>query len=226
MQTTFGAIKAKGPCHGRYSRAARIAGGVKKFGADTPITALQILEHSGLEDLLWCWSLFDQVKADRIGRIFACDCADHVRHLMKDYRSTNAIDVARRFANGEVTREELAAAWAAATGAARAAATGAARAAATDAARAAVTAAATGAARAAATDAARAAVTAAATGAARDAATAAATDAARAAVTDAARAAATDAARAAAWAAARDAEREWQTAHMAELLQEAHRPQE
>jgi hypothetical protein len=34
-------------------------------------------------------------------------CANTVRHLMKDKRSTDAIDVAMRYANGEITREEL-----------------------------------------------------------------------------------------------------------------------
>ena len=57
---------------------------------------------------------------DKTARLFACDCADAVRHLMKDKRSTDAIDVARRFANGLATQEELAAAaWDAAGAAAR-----------------------------------------------------------------------------------------------------------
>ena len=34
-------------------------------------------------------------------------CANTVRHLMRDDRSTNAIDVALRFGKGEATREEL-----------------------------------------------------------------------------------------------------------------------
>jgi hypothetical protein len=34
-------------------------------------------------------------------------CANTVRHLMKDKRSTDAIDAAMRYANGEITREEL-----------------------------------------------------------------------------------------------------------------------
>ena len=59
---------------------------------------------------------------DKTARLFACDCADAVRHLMKDKRSTDAIDVARRFANGLATQEELAAAEAAAWAAAWAAA--------------------------------------------------------------------------------------------------------
>src|SRR5271166_3837397 len=74
---------------------------------------------------------------DRTARLFACDCADAVRHLMKDKRSTDAIDIARRFANGAATKEEFDAAWAAAEAAARAAAWEAARAAAVAAAEAA-----------------------------------------------------------------------------------------
>ena len=51
-------------------------------------------------------------------------CADTVRHLMQDSRSTNAIDVAIKFGNDQATREELnnAAADAAAAYAAHAAA--------------------------------------------------------------------------------------------------------
>jgi hypothetical protein len=52
-------------------------------------------------------------------------CANTVRHLMKDKRSTDAIDAAMRYANGEITREELnkyAAAASAASAAAHAAA--------------------------------------------------------------------------------------------------------
>jgi len=56
---------------------------------------------------------------DQTARLFACDCADAVRHLMKDKRSTDAVDVARRFAFGLATKEELAAAWDAAWAAER-----------------------------------------------------------------------------------------------------------
>jgi len=135
---------------------------------------------------------------DKTLRLFAVWCARQVQHLMSDPRSINASDVAERFASGEATPVELAAAEAAA----RAAAWDAARAAARDAARAA--------ARAAARDAARAAAEAAAWDAARAAAEAAAEAAAWDAARDAARAAAWDAARAAArdaaWNAARAAQ--------------------
>ena len=50
------------------------------------------------------------VLTDRELRLFAVFCARQVDHLLTDERSRNAIDVAERFANGQATREELAAA--------------------------------------------------------------------------------------------------------------------
>jgi len=60
-------------------------------------------------------------------RLFACDCAEHVLEHFEtcypdDNRPREAIRMARRFANGEATDEERAAAWAAARDAAWAAA--------------------------------------------------------------------------------------------------------
>ena len=127
-------------------------------------------------------------------RLFACDCAEQTlpifeRDYPEDKRPRQAIETARRFANGEATCEELDAVWDAAGDAARAPAW----AAAGDAAGAAAWVAA----RDAAWDAAR--------DAAGDAAWAAAWAAAEAAAWYAARDAAGDAAGAAAWDAARDA---------------------
>jgi hypothetical protein len=87
---------------------------------------------------------------ERTARLFACDCAERVLPLYEravpgDTRPRESIAVARRFAAGAATPEELTAAWAAAWDAARAAARDAAR----DAARAAAGAAARAAARAA-----------------------------------------------------------------------------
>jgi len=72
-------------------------------------------------------------------RLFACDCAEHVLEHFEtcypdDNRPREAIRMARRFANGEATDEERAAAWAAAWAAAGDAAWDAAWAAARDAA--------------------------------------------------------------------------------------------
>jgi hypothetical protein len=78
---------------------------------------------------------------DRIARLFACDCAERVVHLCgddprgDDPRPRQAIDTARRYAEGEATDEELHIAAAAARAAAWDAARAAAWAAAWDAAR-------------------------------------------------------------------------------------------
>lgn len=74
------------------------------------------------------------VLDDRTLRLFAVWSARQVQHLMADQRSIAAIDVSERYANGQATDQELAAARAAARAAAQDAAS-AARAAAWNAAR-------------------------------------------------------------------------------------------
>ena len=59
--------------------------------------------------------------SEKLMRLFAVWCARQVQHLMKDQRSINALDVAEKFANGKVSKEELKDASAAARAAARAA---------------------------------------------------------------------------------------------------------
>jgi len=157
-----------------------------------------LLEINGLNDTLWALRAVT-VPAEREIRLFACDCAERVLPLFEkeyptDKRPRQAIETARKFANGAATLEELDAARAAASAAASAAARAAASVA-SDAAWAAWDAASV------ASDAAWAAW-------------AAASDAAWAAASDAA----SDAARAAASDAARDAEREWQKERLLGLL--------
>ena len=62
------------------------------------------------------------VLDDRTLRLFAVHCARSVEHLLTDQRSRDAIDVAERFARGDATPGELAAAWSAAMGVAMSAA--------------------------------------------------------------------------------------------------------
>ena len=205
--TTLAEIKAAGPCQDRWRHALRNPA-VKKICADTPITVRQIVETVGLNDALWC--LRAMPGHDDKWRFFAVSCARRVQHLMLDPRSVAALDVAERYALGQATDEELAAA------------SDAARDAASDAAIAAAIAAASDAAIAAARDAARDAAWAArATArAAAWAARATARAAAWAAASDAARDAASDAAIAAASAAAIAAERAWQAAELIRICEE------
>lgn len=184
---TLAALREAGACYEGYNKLVRSIQG-KAFSAkdadrnsyipfkhDAEIPLLDILKSNGLDDALWTLRCIS--GADRDLRLFAVWCARQVEHLMQDQCSKDALNVAERFANGEATDEERAAAgdaawdaalgaagaaagaaawaaaWAAAGGAARAAALGAARAAAGDAAWDAARAAAWGAARAAAWDA-------------------------------------------------------------------------
>lgn len=60
---------------------------------------------------------------DRTARLFAADCAEHVlyifeRHQPSDTRPRDAIEVARKFANGEVAPASVRVAWTAARNAA------------------------------------------------------------------------------------------------------------
>ena len=133
---------------------------------------------------------------DVTARLFACDCASHILKIFEgkypnDKCPRKCIAMARKFARGKATHEELAAAWDDAWDDAWAAARAAARAADWDDAWAA----------------------------AWDAARDAARDADRAAAWAAARDAARDAAWDAAWAAARDDERKWQVKKLLKILE-------
>ena len=201
FEVTLADLRREGACFEGYNKLVRSIQGREfseddaarksyiSFRHDAPIPLTTILESNGLDDALWALRCVPGFERD--ARLFAVWCARQVEHLMTDQRSKDALNVAERFANGEATEEELAAAWAAARDAHCDAASGAA----SDA----TWAAASAAARGAASDAASVVAGAADLGAASDAASAAAGAAAGA----AASAAAWGTARAAAWDAAR-----------------------
>jgi len=104
-------------------------------GGRTEFTALDVLQHPDInaQDKLWV-ILRPHLLDDRTLRLFACNCAERAlclfeREYPDDTRPRNAIEVARRFADGAATSAELdsaraaarAAAWAAAWDSARAA---------------------------------------------------------------------------------------------------------
>ncbi len=153
ITTTLNKIRVHSPCQEGWGKLLKHLGKTK--ADDEPLPFAVIVESNGLEDALWCCRTAPE--RDREWRLFAVWCARRVQHLMIDTRSVAALDVAERFARGEATVEELAAARDAARDAAWDAARGAAWGAARDAAWGAAWAAAWDAARGAARDAARAA---------------------------------------------------------------------
>ena len=78
---------------------------------DEPISFREIVEKAGAEDAIWCFSILPGNEG--LKRHFAVDCAERVKHLMKNERILNVLTVARRHAIGHATDEELAVASAA-----------------------------------------------------------------------------------------------------------------
>jgi len=120
ISTTLHQLKVAQACLERYTHLRKALG--KDFSKDTPLMLTRILETNGRADVLW--ALSEAVDGgDKILRLWAADCAEHVLHLFtdkypNDNRPAKAIKAARQFAHGEITD----ASWAAARAAARAAA--------------------------------------------------------------------------------------------------------
>lgn len=110
MYTTLNKIRAHSPCADGWARLLRHLN--KTQADDEPLAITTILDSNGLDDALWCLRAVD--GHDREIRLYAVWCARQVQHLLTDQRSRDALDVAERYARGLATKEELAAADAAA----------------------------------------------------------------------------------------------------------------
>ncbi len=108
ITTTLERIRKHRPCEGW---GALLEGLGKTKADDEPLPFARIVEINGLHFALWCCRAEPQY--DHEWRLFAVWCARQVQHLMKDPRSIAALDVAERYAHGQATEEELAAAHAA-----------------------------------------------------------------------------------------------------------------
>lgn len=115
MNTTLNKIRQHSPCARGWGKLLKHLG---KTGADDePLPIRTILDSNGLDDALWCLRAVD--GHDREIRLYAVWCARKVQHLITDHRSLAALDVAERYAHGQATSGELAAAWHEARAAAR-----------------------------------------------------------------------------------------------------------
>ena len=119
LTLTFKSAKEAGACVEAYKKFAKFKGGVRGWGADKPFPLLEVLDNNGLSDTLWALRCCEPIAdRDKIARLFACDCAQRVLPLFEkkypeDMRPRQTIETARKFANGEATKTELAAAGAA-----------------------------------------------------------------------------------------------------------------
>ena len=131
MNTTLNKILIHEPCEDGWEKLLTYLG--KTEADDEPLSIRTILDSNGVEDAIWALRAVE--GHNREIRLFAADCAESVLHIYEDAhpnddRPRKAIEAARRYANGEISEEELEevrmatrAAWAAwyAAGAARAA---------------------------------------------------------------------------------------------------------
>ena len=118
LHTTLRLARQEGACKPSYRKFAASVGGVDNYGEDTPIPLSQVLEVLGLRDALWClWAVLPEEEAarDRLARLLACAFAEHVAPFWVapigiDWQPGDTISVARRYALGQATKEELASA--------------------------------------------------------------------------------------------------------------------
>ena len=117
ITTTLSRIRACNPCAEGWAKL--LAGLGKTSADDEPLPYADIVRINDLDDALWACRV--DPEHDKEWRLFAVWCARQVQHLMTDPRSVAALDAAEKFAHGDATEGELAAAGASAWAAARAA---------------------------------------------------------------------------------------------------------
>lgn len=115
LTTTLNLIRSYNPCADGYAKLVRHLGGVKKYGADTPIDLAVILESNGVQDMLWCLRAVppeQQSLARRFCSWVAADFAAHVlpvytKYYPNDQRVQDCINGVYQYWRGEITKSEL-----------------------------------------------------------------------------------------------------------------------
>ena len=122
ITTTLNRILAHQPCGQELipplTGWLKLLNGLGKTKADNePLPFTRIVEINGIDDARWACRAEPQYAREY--RLHAVWCAREIEHLMTDQRSRDALNVSERYANGEATEAELAAARDAAGDAAR-----------------------------------------------------------------------------------------------------------
>ena len=114
LHTTYRLLREANACRDRYM-VFRRATRAKGYRGDQPIPLTECLDSNGLEDALWALRAVppeETAQRDRLARLLTCDYAERVLPLFEriwpdDDRPAKAIEVLRRFANGQATQEEM-----------------------------------------------------------------------------------------------------------------------
>ena len=113
LTTTFHLLRKHNACKIRYAVLRKSLRGRRD---NEPIGIVEVLDHNGLDDALWALRAVPDEQAaerDRLARLFACWCLRQVWNLLDD-SSRATVEVAERYAFGEATLDDMAAARAAA----------------------------------------------------------------------------------------------------------------
>jgi len=108
LTTTFNLLRKADACKESYTKLRKALKGVK----DTePINLITILDVLNIEDALWALRATEQ-NCDKVARLMASDFAQEALPTWKKYypndnRPADAIQAARDFANGLITKEQL-----------------------------------------------------------------------------------------------------------------------
>ncbi|NJN35895.1 MAG: hypothetical protein HC794_01170 [Nitrospiraceae bacterium] len=105
VTTTLKAIRKHNPCRAGWSQLLEHLDKTK--ADDTPLALETVLDSNGLADALWC---LRALGAEHHGwiRHYVVDCAERVKHLVTDERSIKALRIARLYADGRASDEDLA----------------------------------------------------------------------------------------------------------------------
>lgn len=113
ITTTLKKIRRCRPCG--LERGSKIVYNIlrknlgKNYRDNTPVKFSQIIESNNLGDAIWCLQSVCPENEKEV-RLFATDCAEHVLHIFEakipnDDRPRKAIQAARDFAEGKITKE-------------------------------------------------------------------------------------------------------------------------
>lgn len=101
ITTTLNRIRAHAPCREGWEKLLRHLG--KTAADDEPLALSTVLESNGVEDTIWCFRVEPQHAS--FYRLFAVWCAEQVP---QSEACKAVLEVARRYALGQATAEELA----------------------------------------------------------------------------------------------------------------------
>lgn len=103
LSTTLNEIKSHNPCENGWVTLLKHLNKTKADGAKLKYSV--ILESNGIQYAIW--ALKRNEKSLPVLKRFAYLCAEEVRPLMKDKRSTDCLDATRDFLDGKIQFDEL-----------------------------------------------------------------------------------------------------------------------